>query len=220
MTTDYVRALEQESETFVHSLDRDPLLGNVINGDADQRDYVRFLVGTYHYVRWSGFLLAKTAQGLRHSGRCPSLLQVAAAKAEEEAPHDRWVLCDLRRCGVNGELVKGSAVPSAVRAYLEWGSSFAEAGSPAFLGAAYTLEYVSMRRAKLASENLRARGAIPNINQAVSFLAGHGDADHGHVAELEAVLRGVARELDQAEIMFSSRVLCRLYPHFFTLPGC
>ena len=216
MTCEYVRALSRASEAFVRSLDHSPLVSGVINGGASQRDYVRYLIASYHYVRWSGFLLARTAQGLRSSGRCPQLLSALDAKADVEGPHDTWLLHDLAALGQNPELAKGTPVPAAVRAYVEWSLTFAEAGSPAFLGAAYTLEFISMRRAQTAARNLRARQAIPNIERALRFLDGHGDADQAHIAELETVLEGITGEVDQTEIAFSSGVVRHLYPRFFS----
>jgi len=216
MNTDYVRALTLESESFVSTLPSQPVLSKVIDGEASREDYVRYLIATYHYVRWSGFLLARTAQGLRSSGRCPGLLPLLEEKAEEEGPHDAWLLRDLQHLGLNPHLVQGSAVPTAVRAYVECSTTLADAGSPAFLGAAYTLEFISMRRAKTASDNLRARRTIPNIERALRFLDGHGAADHGHIAELEAALSQVHDARAQADIAFSSELMRRLYPRFFT----
>ena len=215
MHTDYVRSLASDSETFARSLEQNPQLGRVISGDADWGQYVRFLSASYHYVRWSGFLLARTADGLRRSKRCPQLLVALDAKAQEEGPHDLWLLRDLRNLGVNVELLKGAPAAKAIEAYVAWSSTFAEAGSPAFLGAAYTLEFISMRCATTACRNLRARKAIPNVEHALRFLEGHGVADHGHIAELEAVLDAVPDATDQAEIAFSASVMRALYPSFF-----
>ena len=91
----------------------------------------------------------------------------------------------------------------------------AEDGSPAFLGAAYALELMSMSRAQLAATNLRARSAIPGIHRAVSFLAGHGEADAGHVALLADVLARLDDPEDAEEIRLSAATLRRLYPRFF-----
>jgi hypothetical protein len=215
MKTDYVRSLAGDSETFARSLEQCPLLQRVINGDADWGQYVRFLSASYQYVRWSGYLLAKTAEGLRRSKRCPQLLAAVDAKAREEGPHDLWLLGDLRNCGVNVELIKGAPAPKAVEAYVAWSSTFADAGSPAFLGAAYTLEFISMRCAMRACRNLRARKAITNVEHALRFLEGHGVADHGHIAELEAALDSVEDASDQREIAFSASVMRALYPSFF-----
>jgi hypothetical protein len=215
MNRDYVRTLESESIEFVGFLDRDPVIGRVISGDASREEYVAFLRATYHYVRWSGPLLAETAEGLRRSCRYPWLLDIVDAKTDEESPHDGWVLEDLRRCGENVELVKASAAPAAVNAYVQWSRAMAEEGSPAFLGAAYTLELISMHRAKVAAENLRARAAIPHIERAVSFLEGHGDADVGHIAVLHEVLGRIGDPADQSAILLSAAVLRTLYPRFF-----
>jgi hypothetical protein len=41
MIAEYVRVLERESESLVHALDPNPLLGSIISGDADTA-YPRF----------------------------------------------------------------------------------------------------------------------------------------------------------------------------------
>jgi len=215
MTRDDIRLIERESTAFVDSMDHDPLLGRVIRGDASREAYVGFLGATYQYVRWSGPLLAETAEGLRRSGRYPWLLELLDVKTTEEAPHDGWVLDDLRRCGENVELLKAKAAPIAVQAYVHFSMTMAKEGSPAFLGAAYMLEFISMRRAKRAAKNLRERKAIPNIEKAVSFLDGHGDADAGHITLLNDVLRQIGNPTDQAAIMLSVANIRALYPLFF-----
>ena len=215
MSHDYVTILERESIALVDAIDHDPLIGSVIRGDASRDTYVRFLGGTYHYLRWSGPLLAETAEGLRRSGRCPWLRAIVDAKTAEESPHDGWVLDDLRTCGVNVELLKAQPAPRAVEAYVQWSRTLSDEGSPAFLGAAYMLELMSMRRANMAAGNLRARNAIPNIEDAVSFLEGHGDADVGHIEELTVMLRKLTDPEDQAAIVLSAAVLRTLYPRFF-----
>lgn len=217
MTHDYVSELEHNCMRLVDTLDRDPLLGRVISGSADLEDYVQFLIGTYHYLRWSGPLLVHTARGLSQSGRSPVLLALLEQKAEEEAPHDQWVLADLSACGAASTLVQQSPVPAAVQTYVKWSTLLADAGSPGFLGAAYALEFISMRRAKLAADNLRANRRIPNINDAVSFLDGHADADHEHIAQLNALLHRVSDPADRMDITLSCTLLCELYPKFFVV---
>jgi Iron-containing redox enzyme len=212
-------SLFSESEPFVRSLTDSPIVGSVINGDADLGDYVRFLTASYQYVRWSGFLLARTAHGLRLSQRCPTLLGLLDAKASEEGPHDRWLLRDLEGCRVNPELVKGAPSPPAVRAYVAFSLALAEAGSPAFLGAAYVLELISASHAAEAARNLRARGKIPGVARALSFLDGHGEADPGHVGELDRMLATIDEPRALADIRLSADVVRRLYPLFFASDG-
>lgn len=215
MNGDFVRALTRKSLALVDSIDRDPLLGGVVRGDASREHYLWFLQSTYHYIRWSGPLLAETAEGVRRHGRASWLAEIIDAKSGEEAPHDLWVLDDLKHCGANIELLKASAPPKAVSAYVEQSRALAEAGSPGYLGAAYTLEFVSARRAKVAAENLRTRAGIPNIDQALSFLDGHGEADSGHVALLERVLARIDDAQDREDICLAAKQLHRLYPLFF-----
>jgi hypothetical protein len=217
MNNDYVSVIERESMQWIHSMDDDPRVGGVIRGDASREAYIAFLEATYHYVKWSGPLLAKTAEGLRRSGRCPWLVGIVDEKTAEESPHDGWVLDDLRVCGANVEIVKASAPPVAVEAYIRFSLAMAEEGSPAFLGAAYALELISMHRASMAAKNLRERGAIPEIEGAVTFLEGHGDADVGHIALLTEILRRIEDPRDQAAIALSSAVLRELYPRFFSV---
>jgi hypothetical protein len=215
MTGDHLARIEREAMLLVDLVDQDTLVGAVIRGVAQRDEYVRFLASTYHYVRWSGSLLHETAQGLRRSGGYPWLVGLVETKSREESPHDGWALDDLDRCGEDVEQVKASPAPVAVDAYIRWSLAMAEAGSPAFLGAAYALEFMSVRRARMAADNLRARARIPNIHNAVSFLVGHGDADSGHLAALEGVLGRIHDRHDQAAILLSASVLRALYPRFF-----
>jgi len=218
MFNDYVSTLERDSLAFVDSLDRDPVVGSVIRGDASRATYVAFLRATYHYIRWSGPLLAQTAEGLRASRRAPWLLELVDSKTREESPHDGWVLDDLERCGDNRELLKAALPPIAVTAYVTWSRSIAEAGSPGYLGAAYTLEFISAHRARLAADNLRAHGGVPGIGRALSFLEGHGDADLGHLAHLNTVLARIEDAQDRADIALSAAVMRALYLRFFAGP--
>jgi len=64
MNVDHVATLAQESRALVEAVDHDPLVGRIIRGDASRDHYLRFLRSTYHYVRWSGPLLAETAAAL------------------------------------------------------------------------------------------------------------------------------------------------------------
>ncbi len=215
MIREFLERLEHEAMLLVDVVDQDPLVGAVIRGSVSRDDYVSFLASSYHYVRWSGTLLAQAAQGLRRAGRHPWLAELLHVKSGEEAPHDGWILRDLAGCGADVQRVKMADAPISVEAYISWSLTMADAGSPAFLGAAYCLEFLSSRRASMAAQNLCARSNIPNIRNGVSFLAGHGDADRGHVSTLEETLRRVDNRSDQAAVVLSASVLRALYPRFF-----
>jgi hypothetical protein len=218
MLDDFVRTLEHDSRAWIDGIHPSSYLGRILHGDASLDEYTRFLVVTYRYVGWSGVLLAATAEGVQRGGRYPWLLGVLNAKAREEGSHDRWALSDLKALGRGATVAKTKPIPTAVDAYVQWSLTLAQDGSPAFLGAAYTLEFISMHRAKVTAENLCARAAIPNIQNAVSFLEGHGDADVGHIEEMNGLLRSITDPEDQAAILLSAAVMRTLYPRFFQ-PG-
>jgi hypothetical protein len=215
MTIDIIQRLECESTALLHAADRNPLILAIVLGNASREKYVRFLAITYHYLRWSGPLLAETAEGLRRTGRCSNLIELLDAKVAEESQHDAWVLDDLRALGANPEVLEATAVPNAVQAYVQWSLTLAQEGSPAYLGAAYALEFLAMHRAKIAADNLCARKLINNIEGSVSFLAGHGEADADHVAQLGACLGSIEDERDHDDIALSASIMRSLYPRFF-----
>lgn len=216
MANEIVARLRRESEQLLSVLDQDPLVGRVIRGEANTHQYACFLAGSYHYVRWSGYLLALTANGVERSGRNPELTRALGEKSRQEGPHDQWLLRDLRALGQNVELIKGEPASCSIQAYVGTARALAERGSPAFLGAAYSLEFVSMHRARQAAKNLLEQKHIAGIDRCVSFLEGHGHADVGHIAELEALLARLSLSpQEQSDIELSSRLLCRLYPSFF-----
>ena len=217
MTTDYVRALASEARSLVRRLAVDPLLGKIVRGTVSRTEYIHFLTCTFHYVRQSGDLLTACARGLERSGRCPMLVDLVVMKANEEASHDAWLLEDLRHLGLPAERVMSVPSTNAIQSYFFWNSMLAEAGSPGFLGAAYALEFVSAECAGQAAKNLRERSAIPNIENALSFLVGHAEADGGHVASLERELGSVTDSADQRDIRLSCRLLCASYPNFFAV---
>jgi pyrroloquinoline quinone (PQQ) biosynthesis protein C len=215
MSTDYVTLIEEQSNAWVAAMDADPHIGRIIRGDARVDEYVAFLGATYQYVRWSGPLLASTAEGLRHRSRYPRLLEAVDVKTDEESSHHHWVLEDLAACGTDTARVERAPVPNAIQAYVQWSLAMAHKGSPAYLGAAYTLEFISMKRASLAAINLCARRRIPNIENAVTFLAAHGEADLDHVAALGSLLRQIGNERDREDVALSAAVMRSLFPQFF-----
>lgn len=210
MSIDFVAKLSSDSSAWIEEIDAHPLISCITRGDASREQYVAFLAGSYHYVRWSGPILARTAEGLRRSPHLAWLAAIMDRKTAEEAPHDRWILDDLARCGANVELIKASDPPVAVNAYVAFSLTMADQGSPAFLGAAHALEVLSMQRASVAARNLRTQRAY-----AVSFLEGHGEADPGHVDALNEVLNRIDEPRDQESIALASSVLRALYPLFF-----
>lgn len=215
-STDWTDALDHEARMLVGALDMHPGARQLFDGTISAEGYAAWLAQTYHYVRWTTPLLARAGRRLKRLGRHPWLAELLLQKASEEQGHERWLLADLKNLGWTREEVEGVGLCPSVAAYVAWNRFTAEAGSPtAFLGTAYVLEYLSVHRAGDAVERLLARGAIPNIGKAVTFLRGHAGADGEHVAELAAVLRTLTDSEEQAAILLSARTTRALYLGFF-----
>ncbi|ATB34440.1 iron-containing redox enzyme family protein [Melittangium boletus] len=217
LTTDWTQALELEARTLVAQLDAHPDARRLFEGTIDTTGYARYLMQTYHYVRWSTPLLIESGQRMKRSGRHPALGELLLQKAAEERGHERWLLADLKNLGWPAGRVEGSGRSPAVNAYIAWNRYTSMKGAPtAFLGTAYVLEYLSVARASKAVERLLAARLIPNIHKAVTFLRGHGSADEGHVAELTAVLRSLTDPEEQAAMILSARTTRVLYTGLFS----
>ncbi|MCP3139291.1 iron-containing redox enzyme family protein [Pyxidicoccus xibeiensis] len=217
MTTELIRNLEQEAKSLVTALDVHPEARRLFEGTADAEQYAGYLVQTYHYVRWTAPLLGLAGRRMLRLGRHPMLAELLVQKSREESGHERWLLADLRALGWSQERVEATPACAAVRAYVNWNRFTAEAGMPtAFLGTAYMLEHLSVERAGLAAERLVARGAIPNVRRAVTFLRGHAGADGDHVAELASVLSRLEDPAEQEALLLSARTTRALYPALFT----
>ena len=215
MTMRYVRTMKCQSLTLVEWMDGDPLVRRIITGRASREQYLAFLCSTYHYLRWSGSLLAAGAVDLRESGHYPQLWDILDAQTNEQALSSRFLLDDIKALGADAELVKASAAPSAIHAYVHKTWVMSQRSLTAFLGATYTLTFVSMHLAKTAAENLRARGQIPNIENAVSFLDAQGNAYARRIAQWNDILRQIDDPHEQAAILQSAATIRALYPQFF-----
>lgn len=215
MHTPLLRSLTRIAQQLAHVIGRAPVIARVISGDATREEYARFLTGTYQYVSWSGPLLTATAEGVRRRGQHEHLSALLAAKASEESSHDQWLLNDAEHCGVGAARLRNATSNRAVDAYVAWGNALAAAGSPGYLGAAYVLESISMLRAGVAANALRSRAPISGIDNALTFLDGHAEADVEHIETLERALSTIDDPGEQAEIVASALVLSTLYPLFF-----
>ncbi|QRN97336.1 iron-containing redox enzyme family protein [Archangium violaceum] len=214
--TDWTEALEHEARTLLEELDAHPAARRLFDGTLDAGGYARYLVQTYHYVRWSTPLLAEAGQRMKHLGLHPELGELLIQKAAEERGHERWLLADLRNLGWPAERVEGAGRSPAVTAYIAWNRYTTMSGMPAaFLGTAYVLEYLSVHRASATVERLLAANTIPNIHKAVTFLRGHGNADGAHVAELVSVLRSLTDPAEQSALLLSARTTRALYTGLF-----
>jgi len=216
---DWMDAIEHEARALVAWVDIGGEARSFFDGSISAERYAANLVQIYHYVRWSTSLLEQAGQGLKRLGRHPHLAELLLKKAGEENGHERWLLADLANLGWTRDQVESIPPCAAVTAYLAWNRFTGDSGSPAaFLGTAYVLEYLSVHRAEVAMENLIARGTIPNIRKAVTFLRGHAGEDVDHVAELAKVLRSLTDPEEQEALILSARTTRVFFQGIFSTP--
>lgn len=211
---DLVFMLDREADKLIASLDAHPVARTLFAGTITAANYAAYLEQTQHYVGAAHDLLRASGERLLATGRHPLLARLLLEKSAEEAGHDAWARADRAAIGFDGT---DSGPNVAVQAYI-FGHRFeAEMGSgAAFLGTAYVLEALSVRRAPSTVRNLLLRSQIPGIEGAVTFLRAHGEEDRGHIARLAALLRGFADPEDTAAILRSARRTRLFFPGFFS----
>lgn len=200
---------------------RSPNVAALFAGTADRRLYEYFLTQTYHYVRRTNPLLSAAGDELARrvaDGRAGPLharLGVRfQAHASEEEGHERWVLDDLAAIGSPEAIVEAIHPCRAVMAYLAYAAFAVRSAYPAsFLGAAFILEGLSAALAGTTARNLVAHSGIPGIENGVSFLARHADADQGHMEEARAVLAAIEEEAEKEAVFACAAMSSQFYPH-------
>lgn len=211
MTRDFITQLREEAAKLVGAVDRSPLR-SLLDGTASRDLYIAFLQETWHYVRYTSSTLLFAGERLKKLGQHGWLADVLIEKSREERGHDKWAMSDLATLGVTEQEVRATSPSPAVAAYNAWTRFAASSPFPiAYLGVAYTLENLAVQRAERAANALRRAARIANIANAVSYLVGHGEADVGHVAELEAVLERVADPIEHDAVLGSASATRLMY---------
>jgi hypothetical protein len=217
MANTLLKHLKAEATSLVRELDSNPVASALFRGTVKSEDYARFLVQTYHYVRWTRSLLLIAVGMLSRERKHNPLGALLIQKAMEEMGHERWALEDLSVLGWPKSRVRRTAPGTAVRAYEAWNRFAIEDCTPfAFLGTAYVLEFLGARRGRATAEKLIAQGRIRRIEEAVSFLRGHGEADVGHLDKLGGALQSHLPAEDQEAVVLSARATRAFYLGLFT----
>jgi len=212
----WLTALEHEARTLLAELNAHPEARRLCDGSIGEDGYVRYLIQTYHYARWTTPLLAEAGRRMKRLGRHSRLGELLLRKSDEERGHERWLLADLRNLGWSPERIERQMPNPAVTAYVAWNRFTSRCGRPeAFLGTAYVLEYLSVHRASQSAERMLAANTIPNIRKAVTFLKAHGSADERHVEELTSLLSPLDDPEEQAALLLSARTTRVLYLGLF-----
>jgi hypothetical protein len=215
---DLNQRLTYEAEGLGFSLVTNANVRALLDGTIKRFAYIEaILCQIYHYTHFTSIWLRRSGERLANEGQHPKHAAYLIQQALEEKNHDRWAQNDCMALGISADIVNRVPPSSAVCAYNVHNDAISKEGSPyAILGPKYVLEYLSVKSARKASENLRRRKLIPNIEHATTFLDGHAGADIGHLDEVRDILREITDPFDQEAILTSARLTTSLYPMFFT----
>jgi len=211
MEKGWISELYFEGKRAVRAFDQNPVARELREGEISENDYVFYLKQAMSYVELSPERLYFA--GSRLVGRYPGLARAMMQKADEETGHDTWAFRDMRALGRRPQEIRQIPLCDATRALSHWSSFVAEKGNPVgFFGIAFVLEYLAPARGHRIARNLRARSTIPGITSAIRFIAGHAEADTGHVKAIVEAIRIVERQSDIDAILHSARVTSETYP--------
>jgi pyrroloquinoline quinone (PQQ) biosynthesis protein C len=211
---EHLDILDQTLGQFCERLESDTPFKKLLEGEADSDLYVRFLIQTYHYVKFTPTSLRLAAERLKdHSNPLYESLRERFREHEaEEQGHDQWVLNDLINLGQDPDIVQRIYPCDEIDAYNAYSKFVVKSSNAvAILGQAFMLEGISQRYGTPMARNLSEKSNILNARNAVSFLAGHGDADQEHMAELRRVIDLITDQHDLDAVVLCAKVVSQLY---------
>lgn len=179
---------------------------------AESRDvYARYLMNVWHYAQHSAIVIGTA--GARAVTRDPKLADYLLHHAREELGHEEWALQDLKAMGVKGEEVCASRPVPSCAAMIGYEYYIAGHANPIGLfGWLYVLEAMGDDLGEIMSRQIRES---LKLEQGVKFLAGHGEADEEHTADLTVQIRDHVRDEDRAEVHHVADVVAELYTRMF-----
>jgi pyrroloquinoline quinone (PQQ) biosynthesis protein C len=196
------------TETERAALGTIPIVQGCLAGRVSLASYTAFLTQAYHHVSQTVPLLQACRLAL------PARLYWMRADLDEyiveESGHDRWILDDLRVCGVSSDTVTGATPAFATEVMIAYAFDTIERGNPVgFLGMVHVLEGTSVSLALRAADSIQKALGLPP--QAFSYLRSHGILDREHTAHFAHLMDRLDNAGDQAAVVHAAKMFYRLY---------
>ncbi|TDI41303.1 MAG: hypothetical protein E2P02_15080 [Acidobacteria bacterium] len=177
--------------------------------------YARYLTNVWHYAVHSAVVIGMA--GARCVPENPKLGDYLLKHAREELGHDLWALQDLKALGIDEQAVRATrpvpACASMIGIEYYWA---AHANPVGLFGWMYILEAMGD---DLGSESARRIKDGLKLPEGVKFLAGHGDADEGHAADLTREITENVKPADMDDVHHVADVVADLYVRIFQQIG-
>jgi pyrroloquinoline quinone (PQQ) biosynthesis protein C len=175
--------------------------------------YRAYLQNVFHYASHSAEVIALA--GSRCVRSHPEASRYLLHHAEEEMGHELWALDDLKALGVEEAAIRASRPVPACAAMIAFEYYVAGKANPVGLfGWLYVLEAMGDDLGERVAAGLR--GKVDASRRGISFVAGHGVADHEHTADLTKVISQHLRApQDVADVNHVADVIADLYVRIF-----
>lgn len=129
---------------------------------------------------------------------------------QEEIGRERWILSDLKSCGLDVSDTTNLSPPMATRIMVAYLYDQAQRRNPVgVLGMVLVLEGTSAALATTVAALVKEQVNLGD--DAVTYLSSHGELDQGHLQFFEQTVNGLTREDDLAAIIECARVVYHLY---------
>lgn len=188
-----------------------PVVARAAAGNMSVADYTRYLTNVWHYASQSSRVIGLAASALVNSH--PPLAQYLFHHANEELGHDAWAAADLAHLGMSDAELHASRPTFHCEAMIAYEFYLARGPKPVALFAwLYVLESMGD---DLGGKIAQAIAQDEHMAGALRFLAGHGEADVAHTADLTAMIEQHIHGSDMDEVVHAAGVVRDLYVGLF-----
>lgn len=204
----FFNTLIQDTRAAQEILLQRSIIQDTLSGNISLARYQAFLTEAYHHVKHTVPLLM--ACGSRLPEEYNWLQQAIAEYIEEEIGHEKWILNDLEKTGLDPEVIQLGKPSLATEVMVAYAYHQIDRVNPlAFFGMVHVLEGTSTALATQTAELVQNRLGLPD--DAFSYLRSHGSLDLEHVQFFEALMNKVTSPDAQAVITHAANTFYQLY---------
>ncbi|MGH1430011.1 MAG: TenA family transcriptional regulator [Neptuniibacter sp.] len=204
----FFNTLIQDTRAAQEILLQRSIIQDTLSGNISLARYQAFLTEAYHHVKHTVPLLM--ACGSRLPEEYNWLQQAIAEYIEEEIGHEKWILNDLEKTGLDPEVIQLGKPSLATEVMVAYAYHQIDRVNPlAFFGMVHVLEGTSTALATQTAELVQNRLGLPD--DAFSYLRSHGSLDLEHVQFFEALMNKVTSPDAQAVITHAANTFYHLY---------
>ena len=204
----FFEQLVAQTESERNALQAIPIVQECLAGQVSLPSYVAFLTQAYHHVSQTVPLMRACRWAL--PSRLAWMQPALDEYIREEAGHDRWILDDLRACGVPRQAAIAAGPAFETEVMVAYSFDTIHRGHPlGFFGMVHVLEGTSVALALRAAERIQQTLRLPS--EALRYLRSHSELDQDHTARFAELMDRLDDPRDQQAVVHGARSFYRLY---------